>query len=208
MTTPKPLSSLPIKQQLFVLHYPQCDHNATQAAIAAGYSAKTAEQQGHQLLRKLQSYIAPLQQDLIARVQMSAEEVVERLAQIARSDIRDVMEWDTTEGSVKLKSSSEIKPEAAYAISEIRTHRTKFGTEISVKMHDKAVALVSLGRYHNLFKRTTASKGLVVMFGSIQPGNQKQVAQLNQGARKLLTGTNKPVEVTFTALPDPKKKKA
>lgn len=203
MSTPtlKPLSSLPIKHQLFVLHYPQCDHNATQAAIAAGYSPKTAGVQGSQLLTKLRAYIEPLQKQLIARVQMSADEVVDRLGYIARSDIRDVMTWDTTAGSVTLKSSDKLSPEAAYAISEIQTHQTKYGTEIRVKMHDKAIALVSLGRYHNLFKRTTASKGLVVMFGAIKPGNQQTVQQLNDGARKLLPATAREVSVSFQPLP-------
>lgn len=203
MSTPtlKPLSSLPIKHQLFVLHYPQCDHNATQAAIAAGYSPKTAGIQGHQLLKKLQGYIKPLQQQLIQRVQMSAEEVVDRLGQIARSDIRQVMSWDVEAGTVQLKSSDKISDEAAYAISEIQTHKTKYGTEIRVKVHDKAIALVSLGRYHNLFKRTTASKGLVVMFGAIKPGNQQEVQQLNDGARKLLPATAREVSVSFQALP-------
>jgi len=39
------------KQQMFVQEY-LIDLNATQAAIRAGYSAKTAEEQGYQLLRK------------------------------------------------------------------------------------------------------------------------------------------------------------
>lgn len=39
------------KQEAFVREY-LIDLNATQAAIRAGFSAKTAEQQGHQLLKK------------------------------------------------------------------------------------------------------------------------------------------------------------
>ncbi len=39
------------KQEAFAREY-LIDLNATQAAIRAGYSAKTAEQQGHQLLKK------------------------------------------------------------------------------------------------------------------------------------------------------------
>lgn len=43
--------ALTAKQQTFVREY-LVDLNATQAAIRAGYSAKTAEQQGFQLLKK------------------------------------------------------------------------------------------------------------------------------------------------------------
>lgn len=45
--------SLTPKQQSFVENY-LLDLNATQAAIRAGYSAKTAEQQGSRLLRNVQ----------------------------------------------------------------------------------------------------------------------------------------------------------
>ena len=38
------------KQELFILEYQQ-DHNATQAAIRAGYSPKTAYSQGQRLLK-------------------------------------------------------------------------------------------------------------------------------------------------------------
>lgn len=45
------MSGLNPKQQRFVAEY-LTDSNATQAAIRAGYSAKTAEQIGYQLLQK------------------------------------------------------------------------------------------------------------------------------------------------------------
>lgn len=44
------MSNLTRKQALFVEEY-LCDLNATQAAIRAGYSARTADRQGHRLLR-------------------------------------------------------------------------------------------------------------------------------------------------------------
>jgi phage terminase small subunit len=47
-STPRPLSG---REALFVAEY-QKDHNATQAAIRAGYSAKTAKQQGSRLLTR------------------------------------------------------------------------------------------------------------------------------------------------------------
>jgi hypothetical protein len=46
-----PSNELNAKQQCFVSEY-LCDLNATQAAMRAGYSSKTAEQIGHQLLNK------------------------------------------------------------------------------------------------------------------------------------------------------------
>lgn len=49
----QPMSGLTAKQQTFVNEY-LVDLNATQAAIRAGYSEKTAGQQGEQLLKKLE----------------------------------------------------------------------------------------------------------------------------------------------------------
>jgi len=71
---------LPIRQQRFVEEY-LIDHNATQAAIRAGYSAKTAEQQGPRLLgnvgvaRAITAAIAELSQ----RVEVTQEMVVSGL---------------------------------------------------------------------------------------------------------------------------------
>lgn len=55
------------KQQLFVDEY-LVDLNATQAAIRAGFSAKTAEQQGFQLLKKT-SVAAAIQEAMDKRSQ-------------------------------------------------------------------------------------------------------------------------------------------
>ena len=59
------------KQQLFILEY-QKDFNATQAAVRAGYSAKTAYSQGQRLLKSpeirkaLDDYMTERQSEFIA----------------------------------------------------------------------------------------------------------------------------------------------
>lgn len=53
------------KQELFILEYQQ-DHNATQAAIRAGYSPKTAYSQGQRLLKDPEVKTA-IEADLTAR---------------------------------------------------------------------------------------------------------------------------------------------
>jgi hypothetical protein len=64
----------------------------------------------------------------------------------------------------------------------------------SCKLHlaKKQPALDSLAQYHNLFRRTSASKGLVVVFedGTIHGGGMK-------AKREGLDHTRRPVEVTF-----------
>ncbi|HBY8816995.1 TPA: terminase small subunit, partial [Klebsiella pneumoniae] len=62
------------QQRLFVAEYLK-DHNATQAAIRAGYSKKTAEQIGYQLLQKtsVAQAIAQQQKASIVRTLGSAD---------------------------------------------------------------------------------------------------------------------------------------
>lgn len=61
------------------------DLNATQAAIRAGYSAKTAEQKGYQLIQKssVQQAIQEAQADRSQRTEVTADWVVQRLREEA-----------------------------------------------------------------------------------------------------------------------------
>ncbi len=75
-----PKDSLNPKQKRFVEEY-LIDLNATQAAIRAGYSKKTAGIQGFDLLKnpKVQGAIAKAQEKLSKRVSVTQEEVIEGL---------------------------------------------------------------------------------------------------------------------------------
>lgn len=73
------------KQKLFCNEY-LIDLNATQAAIRAGYSEKTAEQTASRLLRnvKVQEYIEKLMQDKQSNLIASQDEVLETLTAVMR----------------------------------------------------------------------------------------------------------------------------
>lgn len=72
------------KQRAFAVEYMK-DKNATQAAIRAGYSAKTAYSIGKQLLNKLeiQEKIKELQEEAKARAGITVDMIVNRLNSIA-----------------------------------------------------------------------------------------------------------------------------
>lgn len=78
------------KQRRFAEEY-LVDMNATQAAIRAGYSAKTAGSQGHDLLKnpEIQQAIQEGREALSSRSAMSASDVIARLAEIARTQGKD-----------------------------------------------------------------------------------------------------------------------
>lgn len=78
------------KQKRFCEEY-LIDLNATQAAIRAGYSPKTAEQTASRLLRnvKVQEYIAKRQKELSRSTHITQERVIKELALIAFSNNAD-----------------------------------------------------------------------------------------------------------------------
>lgn len=79
------------KQEAFVREY-LIDLNATQAAIRAGYSAKTANEQGARLLAKVSvnSQIKEAMKARSERTEVDADWVLNRLAQDATADLADL----------------------------------------------------------------------------------------------------------------------
>lgn len=93
------MANLTPKQQRFVEEY-LIDLNATQAAIRAGYSEKTANEIGAENLAK--PSIAKAIQDALKerseRVQIDADYVLKRLVEIDQMDVADIIDND---GNVK-----------------------------------------------------------------------------------------------------------
>lgn len=91
------------KQEAFCREY-LIDLNATQAAIRAGYSEKTANEQGSQNLAKLsiQTRIQELMNDRSERLEINADYVLNRLVEIDQMDVLDILRDDG-----KLKPVSE-----------------------------------------------------------------------------------------------------
>lgn len=83
--------SLTDKQKLFVEEY-LVDLNATQAAIRAGYSKKSAKQQGTRLLSyaSISEAIAAAKQKRVETVQITAAWVLTRLVDEADADLADL----------------------------------------------------------------------------------------------------------------------
>ena len=77
------------KQDRFVAEY-LVDLNATQAALRAGYSARTAPQQGSRLLKnvEVQAAIATQQAQQLEAVEVRIEDVLRDLKAIAHTDLQ------------------------------------------------------------------------------------------------------------------------
>lgn len=150
------MAKLTEKQLKFVDEY-LVDLNATKAAIRAGYSVKTAEQQGYQLLHKtsVANEIAKAQAKLSKRTGISQERILRELAKIAFLNLSDIVEWGP-EG-IKLKDSSEVDGTVLQSVTE--TWLPKGGTKTEVKAHDKAKALELLGKHLGMWVDKTEITG-------------------------------------------------
>lgn len=82
------------KQALFVQEY-LIDLNATKAAMRAGYSARTADKIGGQLLAKtgVAAAINAALEDRARRTQITADQVLIRWWDIANADPNELIEW-------------------------------------------------------------------------------------------------------------------
>src|SRR5688500_13514312 len=92
-------------KQLMFCHQYLIDLNATQAAIRAGYSVNTANEQGSRLLANvsIQLKIAELMQERMKRTEVDADWVLNQFKSIAEDDIKNYINISTDEnGGVKL----------------------------------------------------------------------------------------------------------
>ena len=80
------------KQEMFCREY-LIDLNATQAAIQAGYSEKTSNEQGARLLANVsvQSRISELKAQRNDRIDVDADYVLKRLFEIDQMDVLDIL---------------------------------------------------------------------------------------------------------------------
>ena len=142
------------KQAAFVEEY-AIDMNATQAAIRAGYSVKTAKEQATRLLSNVHvaAAIAKGRAARSERTGITADRVLQELARIAFFDIRKALNPDGT-----MKPLSELDDDTAAAIagidlSDIRDEDGKsIGTLKKIKIADKLVALDKLARNFGLLQ--------------------------------------------------------
>jgi len=86
------MAKLTDKQELFAREYLK-DLNATQAAIRAGYSVKSAQEQASRLLSNVmvQSRISELKADRNEEVGIDAAYVLRRLVEIDQMDVLDIL---------------------------------------------------------------------------------------------------------------------
>jgi phage terminase small subunit len=147
------------KRQAFVNEY-LVDFNATQSAIRAGYAKRSARQMANRLLTK-----DDIKAEIKARLEekaMTADEVLRRLADIARGDIGELMDIESMSFDIDLQKAKEkgltklIKKVKQVTKTTSNRDGEEEETNIQeIELYSAPDALVQLGRYHKLFTDKT-----------------------------------------------------
>lgn len=138
------------KQERFVEEY-LVDLCATQAAIRAGYSPKTAYAIGAENLKKpqIRARIDRAMAELSRRTGVNQERVIRELARVAFVNAADVVDFDTA----RLLPDASADDTAAIASVKVKTIPTADGegVEREIRMADKLKALELLGKHFGMF---------------------------------------------------------
>lgn len=142
------------RQNRFVAEY-LIDLNATQAAIRAGYSPRSAQEQGSELLSNpiVRARVDEALADRSKRTGVTQDRVIRELARVAFLDPIKLADFDT----------AGIDPSAAEddraAISSVKVKSGADFTEREIRFVDKIKALDLLGRHLGMWDKNGARDG-------------------------------------------------
>jgi phage terminase small subunit len=134
------------KRERFCQEY-LIDLNGTQAAIRAGYSPKTANEQAARLLAdvNIRSRVEQLMKERSARCQVKQDDVITELKRLGFSNMQDFSKWNGS--SVTLEDSEKLNADQAACVESVSQTTSKDGGSISIKLHSKTKSLELIARH-------------------------------------------------------------
>ena len=153
------------KQERFCQEY-MVDLNATQAAIRAGYSKKTAKSIGQENLTKpdVQVRITELRKGLQEKTGINAVRVINEYAKVAFANIKSFLD----EGNA-ITDISDLPDEIAAAVESIQSDirhdsgdSDGYTEKVKLKLHSKLSALNDLGRHLGIFEKDNEQGKVIV----------------------------------------------
>ncbi len=148
-----PEGELTAKQRQFVQEY-LVDFNATQAAIRAGYSERTADVQGPRLLGRphVAAALALARDALLRRTEVTADRTLQHMARMAFSDLRGAFRPD---GSLMRPDEWDDATAAHIGSVEVVTRNAGEGTVeyvSKIRAVDKRAATADIARVLGMFR--------------------------------------------------------
>jgi phage terminase small subunit len=190
------MATLTKKQKVFADEY-LIDLNATQAAIRAGYSKKTAEWIGPQLLGKthVAEAISERMKDREKRTEITQDAVLRELAKIGFANMMDYMICQP--GGDPFLDFSKLTRDQAAALIEVivedyvdgRGEDSRQVRRVKFKLADKKGALVDIGKHLGMFTNKVevfGKNGGPIEYSDIE--RAKRINALFDAARKRRDG--------------------
>lgn len=150
---------LNVRQEMFCREYAK-NPNATDAALKAGYSTKTAFSSGCENLKKpnIKKFIELLQDERRKKLALSEEMVVEDLRALADYNIQDFLNSSNGIKDISTLTRAQAKPIIGIkTVERILPNGTK-EVRTELKLSDKRAATVDLGRYVGIFEKDNRQK--------------------------------------------------
>ena len=149
------VNKLSPRQQGFAHHY-ALSGNASEAAIKAGYSEKTARSTSSRLLTKenIREAIDKRLATFAEVGNITIQDLVNELGAMATFSIEDIVDIDESDGkSVIVKDFKDIPANAKKAIKEIQTVQLADGGGVAYKIqfYDKIKSIELLGKHFGMF---------------------------------------------------------
>ncbi|EOG3907612.1 terminase small subunit [Salmonella enterica] len=162
------------KQEMFCREY-LVDLNATQAAIRAGYSDKTAQEQSSRLLSNVmvQNRISVLKSERNEKVGVDAAYVLRRLTEIDQMDVLDVL---LANGELKpVKDWPKVWRTTLSGMDVTEMAGDSAGLLKKIKWPDKVKNLELLGKHIDVqaFKEKVEHSGEISLIDRIQEARKR-----------------------------------
>lgn len=163
--------------------------NAKEAAIAAGFSPKTATEQGARLLTQVNvsSAIAARRSVLQDRLEITTDRVLRERARLAFFDVRKLFNDD---GSPK--PINELDDDTAAAIAGLEVaeiwegsgdDRHFVGYLKKYKLTDKSASLTALEKHLGLYEADNKQKSALALFDGLPRDIIREIVERLQGGR-------------------------
>ena len=148
------------RQDLFCREY-MVDLVASKAAVRAGYAPANVAITGVWLMKKphIQKRIQELKDERARVVGITAERVLDEIAVVAFSDLKDILEQGVD--GVKLKPFDKMPLDASRALDAVQESQGPSGNKVAVKLHDKMRALNMLAAHLGICKEQVDLSGRV-----------------------------------------------
>lgn len=175
------------QQELFAQEYVKT-LNGTQAAIAAGYSERSASAQASDLLNRpnVKARIIELKDRVREANAVTAQRVIDELAKVALSNIKHYVDAGN-----EVKDLSEIPDEHGAVVSSIKVTKKTYEGEngsstektVAFKLWDKVAALDKLGRHFGIFEKDNEQSRPTEVVKFVLPtnGREKPIKNLRRG---------------------------